>query len=170
MVQSNPQPNKESAPEAVVALDLDKVEEMLQAECLLWQQRLRLQDWNVQVKLCRLNEISGGDALANITHYEERKDAVMRLLAPMDIPLVKEEFLGCEASNYDLSIVHELLHLHLIPLSDYNNPAKRVAEEQAINAISRCLVEAITTKQPETPLIKPVEVPTPDTLSSGHYL
>lgn len=164
--ENQAKPGKEE-PHAV--LDLENVERLLQAECLLWQERLRLQDWNVEVRLCRLNEIAGGDALASITHYEERKDAVMRLLAPMDIPLVKEDFLGCEASNYDLSIVHELLHLHLIPLSDYNNPAKRVAEEQAINAISRCLVDAITLKQPETPLIKPVEVPTPP-LNSGHYL
>ncbi len=168
MVQPNQPTDNEAEPP--VLLDLEKVEEMLQAECLLWQQRLRLQDWNVHVKLCRLNEISGGDAIANITHYEERKDAVMKLLAPMDIPLVKDEFLGCEASNYDLSIVHELLHLHLLPLSDYNNPAKRVAEEQAINAISRCLVEAITLKQPETPLIKPVEVPAMTPVIAGHYL
>lgn len=159
MPQESQQPNE--IPED---LDLDSVRALLQKECELWQKKLRLQDWNVEVQLCRLNELPD-DSLACVTHYEERKDAVIKLLAPIDIPLVKDHFLGNEAANYDISLVHELLHLHLIPLSDYRDDSKRIAEEQIVNALSRTLVDAYHQK---------VEIPIPtvtaEPQSSGHYL
>lgn len=159
MPQEPQQPNE--IPED---LDLDGVRALLQKECELWQKKLRLQDWNIEVQLCRMNELPE-DSIACVTHYEERKDAVIKLLAPIDIPLVKEHFLGNEAANYDISLVHELLHLHLIPLSDYRDNAKRLAEEQIVNTLSRALVDAYHQK---------VEIPIPvaavEPQSSGHYL
>lgn len=142
---------------------VDDVTELLQKECELWQKKLRLQDWNVEVKVCRLHEMPTQSALAVVESYEERKDAVMHLLAPIDIPLVQDKFLGSEAANYDISIVHELLHLHLLPLSDYDDERSRVAEEQIVNALSRAFVLAHVNR---------VKVPVPPaaTPSHGHYL
>ena len=77
-----PTPNDPEAPSSVSE---DEVQLLLQKECELWQQKLRLQDWNVEVKLCRLNELPE-DSIASIQHYTERKDAVLKVLAPIDIP------------------------------------------------------------------------------------
>ncbi len=159
-----PTPNVQEVPSSVSE---DDVQALLQKECELWQQKLRLQDWNVEVRLCRLNQLPE-DSIACIQHYTERKDAVLKVLSPMDIPLVKDEFLGTEAANYDLSLVHELLHLHLIPLSDYSNESRRMAEEQIVNTLSRTIVHAYEQiPKPETQLLsKTLET----TLSTGHYL
>lgn len=143
-------------------VDDNDIQSLLQKECELWQKKLYLQDWNIEVKLCRLNEMPH-DALAAIQHWEERKDARMYLLAPCDIPLVQDKFLGTEAANYDISIVHELLHLHLLPLSDYENEPKRIAEEQTVNLLSRAFVKAYAN------VIKPVVPPTL-AKDAGHYL
>ena len=141
----------------------DDIQDMLQKECELWQKKLYLQDWTIEVKLCRQHEMPNPDSIAVIQHWTERKDARMHLLAPIDIPLVQDHFINGEAGNYDISIVHELLHLHLIPLSDYENETKRTAEEQVVNALSRTIVKAYANT------IKPV-IP-PVTLDrTGHYL
>jgi hypothetical protein len=110
----------------------------LQAEVQRWQHRLRLQDWHIDIRLCRVNDMPEG-AVATIEPYLERKDAVISVLTPIDLPLLERRFPPGEAADYTLSIVHELLHLHLLPLSDYENDTKRIAEEQAINTISRAL-------------------------------
>lgn len=136
---------------------------LLQHETEEWQKKLRLQDWNVQVEVCRANDMPR-EALASIEHFEERKDAKLYLLAPCDVPLVENHFLRGEAANYDISIVHELLHLHLIPLSEYDNPVKRVAEEQVVNALSRALVAAYAST------VKPIIPPVTATQPAGHYM
>lgn len=148
--------------ETIEVADNDDFTTLLEAQVTVWQKRLRLQDWNVEVKLCRWNDMPQ-EAVAAIEYFEERKDARMHLLAPCDIPLVANRFLGDEASNYDISIVHELLHLHLIPLSDYENQTKRVAEEQVINALSRMIVGAYaSTAKALVPPTTPTGV--------GHYI
>lgn len=140
----------------------DDVTLMLQTECKLWQKRLRLQDWNIEVKVKRFTEMPS-EALAAIQSFEERKDAFMYLLAPIDIELVQDRFLGNEAANYSMSIVHELLHLQLLPLSEYDDERKRIAEEQIVNTLSRVLVESYSSKVQT--LVPPT---TPH--STGHYL
>lgn len=140
----------------------DDVTLMLQTECELWQKRLRLQDWNIEVKVKRFTEMPS-EALAAIQSFEERKDAFMYLLAPIDIELVQDRFLGNEAANYSMSIVHELLHLQLLPLSEYDDERKRIAEEQIVNTLSRVLVESYSSKVQT--LVPPT---TPH--STGHYL
>lgn len=163
-----PTPENESQERTQAELDLpqdldsEKVTELLQLECQVWQRRLRLLDWNIEVKVKRFTEMPS-EALAAIQTFEERKDAFLYLLSPVDIELVQDRFLGNEAANYSLSIVHELLHLQLLPLSDYDVEHKRVAEEQIVNTLSRVLVQSHTSTTP------PVVPPTTSS-SSGHYL
>lgn len=143
--------------------DPDIFEKLLQHECVRWQHKLRLQDWNVKVVLCRINEMSDREALAEIFPALERKDAVMRVLMPADIELLQAHYLNNEEVNYGLTIVHELIHLHLWPFAQNQTDAQLIAEEQAVNALSRCIVGAYAHK------IKPL-VPSSSVKSAGHYL
>lgn len=144
---------------------LEKVEDildLLQKECELWQKKLRLQDWNIEVKLCRIHQMPQ-QALAHIEFFVERKDAFLTLLAPCDLPLIEDNFLGNEAANYDISIVHELLHLHFIGLGDPDNEVHTMLEEQAVNTLSRAFVTA------HAGTIKSLVPPT-KLDDAGHYL
>lgn len=157
------------SPSTLLDLTSNDVDEMeilrdgLQKQCHMWQQKLRLQDWNVHVVLARLHEIPGRDAIGYITPVPERKDAHMTLLSPVDIPQVSSGFLKGEELNYDLTIVHELIHLHLWPFASNLTEAELMCEEQAVNAISRCIIAAYAHHSvlQDTPIVS--QVP-------GHYL
>ncbi len=140
---------------------LDDLGPLLQKLCERWQKRLRLSDWHVVVKLCRLNEM-GRDCVGCIFVYNESKDAVMMVLSPLDLPLITEHF-AQEESNYDLTIVHELLHLHFAPFQEDDTTPRGLAQEQAINCLSQALVSAYVKK----PVPPPTPVGVPQT---GYYL
>ena len=161
-VESHLSPS-DSVSEDTTAFDPDIFEKLLQHECHRWQAKLRLQDWNVHVTLCRLNEMPGKDALAAIFPSIERKDALMRVLSPLDVPLVAEHFQCNEEINYGLTLVHELLHLHFWGFTQNQTDVELVAEEQAVNALSRCIVSAYAHK------IKPL-TSSSKVSSVGHYL
>ena len=149
-----------------VPFDPEAFEKLLQRECKIWQKRLRLQDWNVHVQLCRLNEMPGREALGAIFPSLERKDALMKLLSPMDVPLIAENFQGDEEMNYGLTIVHELIHIHLWLFTQNQDDAQLVAEEQAVNALSRSLVAAYMDKATLLTRVKSTTV----AKEHGHYL
>jgi hypothetical protein len=155
----SPSASESNVPE----FDADMFEKLLQHECQRWQHKLRLQDWNVKVVLCRLNEMSDREALAEIFPSVERKDAVMRILMPADVELLSAHYLNNEEINYGLTIVHELIHLHLWPFCQNQTAEELVAEEQAVNALSRCIVGAYASK------IKPL-LPSGSVKPVGHYL
>ena len=157
-------PTDSGSEHELVAFDQQTFEKLLQRECKLWQRKLRLQDWNVQVILCRLNEMPNKDCVASIHPVMERKDAKMMLLSPTDLPLLSAAFLNNEEVNYGLTIVHELLHLHLYAFTQKLTEAETVAEEQAVNAISRSIVDAHSHK------IKPLRSSAMVEPPVGHYL
>ena len=118
----------------------EDIEGQLSKECLYWQDKLYLRDWTVGVKLCRHWDMSP-NAVGETMMYPERKEAQVKLLHPEDIPGVEEHFLNDEARDYDITLVHELLHLHFQPLGITDeSKAEGVAQEVAINQISRALV------------------------------
>lgn len=162
---ANEQESLEASASESNAPDFDPeiFEKLLQHECHRWQQKLRLQDWNVKVRLCRLNEMPEQDCLASITPTLERKDALMKVLTPMDVQLIDGYLQNDEGINYGLTLVHELLHLHLWPFTQNQTATELVAEEQAVNALSRCIVAAYAHKiKPLTPAaVAPVV---------GHYI
>lgn len=138
-------------------------EGLLRKETRAWQRKLRLQDWNISVHLVRLNEMPDQDAIGAIFPHIERKDARMFLLSPIDVPLLAAGFLNDEEINYSLTIVHELLHLHMAPFTKNADAASIESEEIAVNAISRCIIAAFT--KSAKALTTPVK-----TESAGHYL
>lgn len=110
-------------------------QEELQAVCTSWQCRLRLQDWDVEVKLVAHYE-AGESRFAEVFHFLPKKHAILKVVQEDHIdpnePLKRDE---------ELSIVHELLHLHFCPVASPDSDSSAdVALEQAIHAISRALV------------------------------
>jgi hypothetical protein len=130
----------------IITFDPSAFEKLLQRECKHWQRKLRLQDWNVKVSLLRLNEMPDQECIGAILPMIERKDANMMLLSPMDVPLLSSHYLNDEEVNYGLTIVHELLHLHLAAFTQTLTPDQTVAEEQAINALSRAFIDAYSSQ------------------------
>lgn len=104
----------------------------------------------------------GHGAIGMTKVYEESKDAIMQLLSPLDFPLLSEHF-SAEQTNYDVTIVHELLHLHFAPFQEDDETPKGIAQEQAINCISATIVAAYG-KNVCPPVTTTTEAHT------GHYL
>jgi len=99
----------------------------------IWQKRLRLEDWKVDVKIVRIWELEQG-TLGHIDWSIPHKTATIKVLNPADYELPKDKI----PADMELSIVHELVHLHLsvLPL----NKSSRNAEEQVVSMIADALV------------------------------
>src|SRR5580704_8629493 len=99
----------------------------------LWQKRLRLEDWKIAVKIVRIWDLEHG-TLGHIDWSATHRTAVIKVLNPADYELPADQIPG----DMELSIVHELVHLHLsvLPL----NKSSRGAEEQVVSMIADALV------------------------------
>jgi hypothetical protein len=100
----------------------------------LWQQRLRLQDWNVTVRLARATDLRP-KTLGNINWDRKERTAVISIMDPDDYKLRGAQMLD----DMEMTIVHELVHLHLSGLPR-NDDTKKV-EEQAVNMLAEALVK-----------------------------
>jgi hypothetical protein len=112
-----------------------------QAEALLaeWQRTLRLQDWDVVVRIVRGNGLElrqGLDGHCNWTL--PNKTAFIRISDPVDYdPAI--------VFPYDMEeiLVHELVHLHFAPIAKFDEgSAEDTALEQAVEMLSQALVTA----------------------------
>lgn len=126
-------------------------ESELHKQLAYWQKALYLQDWTVELRIVRQWEMESPQTLAQCHWFLERKDAIISVLAPTDLSGLSERFIKGEECDYDISLVHELLHLHFAP---FHNEKDDITHEQAINAISRGLVNVWRTKDSE-----PTETP-----------
>ena len=112
------------------------------AACHRWQRRLRLEDWTIKVEVRRLADMGQG-TLASIDPHSVKRQARVRLLDPRDVDGQRFWFDG-EAWNWELSLVHELLHLHWWDTHRRRWPGdgtpEGVAIESAIDAIAKALV------------------------------
>ncbi len=110
-------------------------EQELQALCSLWQKRLRLQDWTVVVRVVRRHEMALKDVQGECEWVLPRKQAVIRLLDPVDY--VPERIVP---QDMETDLVHELLHLYFAPFDADDGTLEEMHQEQAINAIGQALV------------------------------
>jgi hypothetical protein len=100
----------------------------------LWQKRLRLEDWKIEVKIVRvwdLEQVTLGHIDCSVPH----RTATIKVMNPADYELPQDKI----PADMELSIVHELVHLHLsaLPL----NKSSRNAEEQVVSMIADALVD-----------------------------
>ena len=100
----------------------------------VWQKRLRLEDWKIEVKIVRVWELEQG-TLGHIDWSIPHKTATIKVLSPADYELPKDRI----PADIELSVVHELVHLHLsaLPL----NKSSRSTEEQVVSRIADALVD-----------------------------
>lgn len=99
-----------------------------------WQARLRLQDWEIEAVYAGPDDAGFSNNFGDIRPDLPRKYAKMRILDPCKY----------EHTQLEDTIAHELLHLHFYPFALDFAPGspESLAEEQAIYAITRALVEA----------------------------
>lgn len=136
----------------------------IKKQAAYWQKLLYLQDWNLDIRVARQWEMEDPTVLAQCTWYIHRKDARIQVLHPSDLPGLAGKFINGEETDYDVSLVHELLHLHLAPF-DSKEKYHEIAQEQAINAISRGMVHLYRNHP-----IAPATLPHPPLTQTGGYI
>lgn len=101
----------------------------------LWQQRLQLQDWKVEVRLVRIWQLEP-HTLGHIHWSRARRTATIKVLDPVDYNLPRSRI----ADDIELSVVHELIHLQLSSLT-MDDKASTAVEEQVVNRLANTLVD-----------------------------
>lgn len=106
-----------------------------------WQTILRLQDWNIILKLVRRHDMGVQGAIGCSDYAIDHKDCFIELCAPEDLYTYHARFAG-EETDYEITLVHELLHLHFAPfMADETKDAhSNTYQELAINTLARSLV------------------------------
>lgn len=112
-------------------------QEQLEALCREWQGILRLQDWRVFLRKTRARDMSNPDHQGECEWVLSRKEAYISLLDPVDYPPD-----AIEPQDEELTLVHELMHLHFAPFwtDKGEDDPERIAMEQAIELTAQALV------------------------------
>jgi hypothetical protein len=109
-------------------------ERQLQRLCAQWQKRLRVQDWDVRVRVKRRHQMELESKRAGCNYSLKLKEALIEIQSPLDYqPSVWP-------NDMEQSLVHELLHLHFALFSADDETPEGVAQEQAIDLIASALV------------------------------
>lgn len=119
--------------------DLEAViytKEKLRDKCAEWQKVLRLQDWDIKTSIERERDMKIANCNGVITINEEHRSATIRILDPLDYS-PDEPY----PQDMEKTLVHELLHIHLIPMTKDYEGHLAVAEEQAINMMTSGYIE-----------------------------
>jgi len=111
-----------------------ETQEQAQQACQEWQKILRLQDWEIVIKIKRARELQS-DCQAEVQWKNTKKIAIIHLVDPVDYQ--NDHF----PQDHEVSLVHELLHLHMSMFDQEPDTPEGTAQEQAIHAISTALVE-----------------------------
>lgn len=102
-----------------------------------WQERLRLQHWDVKLKIARATDFSDTSARGENNWVQSTAESVIHILDPVDWPK-NTPF----EQDVEITLVHDLLHLHFSP---FDNTAKesqgKIMLERAIDHIAKALVE-----------------------------
>lgn len=107
----------------------------LQRELKVWQQRLRLQDWRIDLDIVRRSEIDGSLGHTGFSRHE--KIAWIRLADAIDLedePLANTDQLT--------TLVHELIHLVFGHHSYDEDDPQYALEEHGVNCMAEALVGA----------------------------
>jgi hypothetical protein len=99
----------------------------------LWQKRLKLQDWTISVKLAPVSQLRPR-TLGNINWDRKQRTASISVMSPGDYKLQGQAMLD----DMEMTVVHELVHLHLSGLPRSEDTKK--VEEQAVNMLADALI------------------------------
>lgn len=104
--------------------------------CSEWQAKLRLSEWDVQVRFVPVREMPSQHHLGMVQWHLDEKHANISLVKPG-----QESTEIMRPYNVEETLVHELLHLLLAPI-DVEDGLASTALEFSINAIAGALVRA----------------------------
>lgn len=119
----------------VLANAIILTQEQLEERLVYWQKVLRLQDWDIRIRLCRRWELPGEHLDGNCRYHLDSKTAQISILCSDDYEP------GWRPYDAERILLHELIHLHLIPLNISNDAPEAVAEEQAVNLLACAFVK-----------------------------
>lgn len=150
----------------LVALDFDQA---VRTQVAFWQRILRLNDWAIKVTYWPHEAL--GDSVASVKWNRNNQSATLVLRVPDDVAAVEKQWPEGEAQDYDLSIVHELIHLKCIPMEGEHE----WAEEQLCNHMAHALVRLYRGCHQQDPPTPPLVGNPPSQAGGsgsihGHYL
>lgn len=107
----------------------DLSQKELQALCAEWQKVLRLSDWRVRIRYAYRNELN----CQGFFDAEPRKRQAIIKIQPFAFQAECRDPL-------EMTVVHELVHLHLMPLAPEGRPDHAdMALEQAVDSLAFAL-------------------------------
>jgi hypothetical protein len=95
------------------------------------QKRLRLQDWNIDLKVVRKGTFPD-DRVAQCQFFYRNMSAVVSILDPRD-----NDDTGYGMQNVESTIYHELLHIILSPTWGADEPPSQDVQEQIIERLAK---------------------------------
>lgn len=98
-----------------------------------WQERLRLEDWNIKVRWATPEEVAAGDWNGVCWPYVTTKEAEIAIINPISA-------LSDEGRDTEYLVVHELLHLHHAPFQTKEGSMGELAEENIVHSIAILLL------------------------------
>lgn len=124
-------------------------DEQLKSLCELWQKRLRLQDWRIDVRLVDSGELPDEGGGVCLVHAENRT-VVIKILRPNSYNQTSD-FYKAFPDTFDVekTLIHELLHIPLDGLfkeEDDTEEFQQIAQEQFIEQVTDALYEAYIQK------------------------
>lgn len=111
------------------------LEEEYQQLCHEWQKTLRLQDWDIVVRVCTHWGMST-NCQGEVDWVVEKKKAIVRLLDPAHCQPNK-----AFPQDLEKTLVHELLHLHFASYAADDGTAEDIAQEQTIDILACAMVQ-----------------------------
>lgn len=117
-------------------------DEQLKSLCALWQKRLRLRDWRIDVRFVDSGELPDQGGGTCQPHPPDRT-AVIKILRP-DSYNATSDFYKAFPDVFDVerTLIHELLHIPLdgiVEAGDEVEEFRHRAQEQAIEQITDAL-------------------------------
>ena len=107
-----------------------------------WQEILHLRDWDVRVVIKRHNQL--GDDLGRVWISNSKRDAVIDLLHPDDYAGRELVCANPVVFDWELTLVHELLHIHFCDILsgdwDCEKSLEHRAAERMIDALANALI------------------------------
>ena len=111
-------------------------QEALDQSLAYWKKVLRLEAWDVKAKISRANDMPR-DTQGRCEWTYTRREALIKLLDPVDW-----DSTIIYPQDHECTLVHELLHLLLSPLDDYDEGTEKNKHlETIIHSMSLSLVE-----------------------------
>jgi hypothetical protein len=113
------------------------VEEELAERLSFWQCRLRIQDWQIRLQYKRGWEMDPAHNLGELHWHSNGMRAVVSILDPQDR---HEGALGFVQADPEETLIHELLHIMLLPLGTSPDTPEGRGEEQAVSRLAEALL------------------------------